>query len=73
MKFVLFVTLIFGAAPMTPEHYTSMTAEFEDQPACEAAAERFRKFPRARAIVACMPKATATKAPAEAREAQQGG
>jgi hypothetical protein len=61
MKFILFVVLKFGAAPVVPEHYVMTSAVFDDQPACQAAADRFNKMRGATAIVACMPQASAAQ------------
>ena len=41
-KYILFLLLWKGAAPVTPEHYSHIMQEFGDKAACEAVVEKFR-------------------------------
>lgn len=58
MKYILILYMIAG----TPEHHTLATAEFDDKPACEAAAQAFHTIYNHNTIAGvCVPKATARK------------
>jgi hypothetical protein len=55
VKWILFLFVVTGSAPVTPEHHFATTAEFEDRATCEAMLDRFKKLPRYRVDGVCVP------------------
>lgn len=73
-KFVMFLMLQTGAAPVTPEHWMLASAEFDDLRACEAALNWFAKnATRVRPNGVCLPKASkpVETAPAPVEKAKE--
>lgn len=62
MKWILFIFMAKGAAPVTPEHYLALMQEFDDRPACESAIEILKKAARETRVGGiCLPKASEPK------------
>lgn len=65
MKYILFLYVMWGNAPVTAEQHVITTAEFDDLPACEAVIESFRKGSRTSKIQGkCFPKGSSKFPPA---------
>lgn len=58
MKYILFLVIQFGGAPVIPEHYVMTSAEFDDLAACQYAGNEFSKMRRGIVNWTCAPKAS---------------
>jgi hypothetical protein len=58
-KWILFVFFSTGAAPITPEHYYAISAEFDDRAACEAVLDGLKNWRRHNPNGFCAPKSSA--------------
>ena len=59
MKYVLILYVMWGTAPVIPEHHALTSAEFDDLPACMAVIERLQKAARfGRVQGGCYPKSS---------------
>lgn len=59
MKWILFLFLSRGGAPVVSEHYMALMQEFDDKPACEAAIVKLKDVSRSTTVGGiCLPKAS---------------